>query len=146
MQFDPLDVALNIGVLISGFIMVGIAEFSLFNVDFGATALTLSGYDLSTAYVLSLGAFVGVIFTNDNTSLGDLKEDVENLRAGKDEYSKYSEYATYYGGSIIVTVALFAGWVFFPDTVASWFQSGDLQGLIYVGITSTATFAAGWIL
>lgn len=137
MQFDPVDVGLSIGLMISGFIVTGIATFSLFGVDFGATALTLAGYDLSTAYLLGVGAFAGIVLTNDNTSFSELRDDLEGMRG---------EWAEYYMYAVGATVALFVGWVLFPDTVASFFQSNDLWGLLYVSVTTAAGYVVGWIL
>jgi len=132
MQFDPVDVALSIGLLVSGFIMTGIATFSLFGVDFGAVALTLMGQDLSSAYVLSAVAILGTVVTNDNAELSNLHNDAQRL----DEYYYYS---------ILATVGLLVAWLFIPD-VGSFFQSGDLWGLVYVAITTTGQFAMGWML
>jgi hypothetical protein len=137
MQFDPVDVGLSIALMISGFIVTGIATFQLFGVDFGAVALTLAGYDLSTAYLLGVLAFVGIVATNDNTSFGELRDDLEGMSG---------EWAEYYLYAVAATVALFIGWVVFPDTVASFFQSSDLWGLLYVSITTAAGYVVGWIL
>jgi hypothetical protein len=140
MNFDPIDVALSIGLMISGFIVTDIATFELFGVDFGATALTLAGYDLETALVLGALSFGGIILTNDNTSFSELRDDVDRLS------NKTGDWAAYYAYSIIGTIALMVGWVVFPDTVASFFQSSDLWGLLYVSITTAGGYVAGWIL
>ena len=137
LKIDPVDVALSIALMISGFIMVGIASYQLFGIDFGATATTIGGYDLTTAYVMSVLAFGGIIATNDNTSFSDLRSDVEGMTG---------EYAQYYAYAVFGTVALMLAWVLLPDTVASFFQSSDLWGLLYVGITTTAGYVVGWIL
>jgi hypothetical protein len=132
MQFDPVDAALTIAMMVAGFIMTGIASFSLFGIDFGATATTLAGYDITTAYALSVLAFLGIVATNDNTSFQTLRQDAESL----DDYYMYA---------IFGTIALFGLWLFVPD-VANFFRSSDLWGLMYVAITTTAGFAVGWML
>jgi len=43
MEFDTVDAALVVTGLASAFMLVGIATFQLFDVDFGATQFTLSG-------------------------------------------------------------------------------------------------------
>ena len=133
MDFDPVDAALTVGVMMSGFIMVGIATFSLFDIGFGDVVWSSGNMSMSVAYVIGAGAFVGIVATNDNTELSSLKDDAERL----DDYYYYS---------IIATVALMVGWLVMPDTVASFFQSSDLWGLVYVGVTTTASFAVGWML
>lgn len=132
MSFDPVDAALTLALAVSGFIMVGIASFNLFDVSFGDTAVTLAGNGLSVAYVTSVLAFGGTILTNDNAELSSLADDVKDL----DQY---------YYGAVVGTAALMVGWVVLPD-VASFFQSSDLWGLTYVGVTTTAQFALGWML
>jgi Na+/citrate or Na+/malate symporter len=132
MQFDPIDAALTIAMMVAGFIMTGIASFNLFGVDFSATVVTLGGYAITTAYAVSVLAFAGIVATNDNTSFQTLKDDAQNL----DDYYAYA---------ILGTVALFAAWILVPD-VASFFQSGDLWGVLYVAVTTTAGFAVGWML
>jgi hypothetical protein len=89
--------------------------------------------EISLAYAISALALVGTVVTNDNTELSSLKTDAEQL----DQY---------YYFAIIGTAALMVGWVLLPSTVASFFQSSDLWGLVYVGVTTTAQFAIGWML
>jgi len=132
MQFDPVDAGLTLALTVSGFIMVGIASFSLFNVDFGATALTLAGTEISTAYLISVVAIVGTVVTNDNTELSSLRDDVDKL----DDYYKYL---------VIGTAVVFVAWLFISD-VSSFFKSGDLWGLISVAGATTAQMAIGYML
>ena len=132
MSFDPIDAGLTLALTVSGFIMVGIASFQLFNVDFGATAISLAGQDLTTAYLISAAALVGTVVTNDNTSLSDLQSDMDQL----DDYYAYL---------ILGTGAIMVAWLFIPD-VSAFFQSGDLWGLVYVAGTTTAQMAIGYML
>lgn len=132
MQFDPTDAALTVGMMVSGFIMTGIATFSLFDINFSDVVWSSGSYELTTAYVISALALVGIVATNDNTSFETLKDDAQSL----DDYYMYAVFGT---------VALMVGWVVVPD-VASFFQSSDLWGLLYVGVTTTASFAIGWML
>ena len=133
MQFDPVDTALTVALMISGFIMTGVATFSLFDINFTDTVYSSGNITISVAYAISVVALGGIIATNDNTSLKSLKDDAEQL----DQY---------YYGAILGTGALMVGWVLMPDTVATFFQSSDLWALAYVGVSTTAAFAIGWML
>ncbi|WP_225316424.1 MULTISPECIES: hypothetical protein [Haloferax] len=113
--------------------MTGIATFQLFDINFTDVVWSTGSTEITVALVISAASFVGTVATNDNTSLQTLKDDAEKL----DDY---------YYGAIILTAGLMVGWVLLPNTVASFFQSSDLWGLVYVGITTTATFAIGWML
>lgn len=132
MSFDPTDAALLVASIVSGFIMVGIAAFDLFDVSFGATALTLGGFSLSTAYLINAGSLAGTVVTNDNAELDSLLDDAKNI-------------GQYYYYSVVATGALLVAWVVFPE-VASFFQSSDLWGLVYVGIMTTGQVTIGWLL
>jgi hypothetical protein len=133
MNFDPIDMGLTVALMVSGFIMSGIATFQLFDINFTDVVWSSGNMSISVAYVISALALGGIVATNDNTSLKTLKDDAEKL----DQY---------YYAAIVGTAALMIGWVVMPDTVASFFQSSDLWGLAYVGITTTAAFAIGWML
>lgn len=132
MSFDPADAALTVALLVSGFIMVGMASFSIYGIDFGATVFSVGGFDISTAYLMSVGAFVGTIATNDNAQLDSLADDVKQL----DDYYMYA---------IAASVVLLGAWLVLPQ-VANFFQSADTWGLLYVAVTTTGQFALGWIL
>ena len=132
MEFDPIDAALTVTTLMVAFIVVGIGQFDLFGVDFSATVTTLAGYQLSTAWVLAVGALVGTIITNDNYELTDLPEEVGNL----DQY---------YAAAVIVTFAALLAWPVFPE-VSNFVTSADLWGLAYVGVITTGQFVLGWML
>lgn len=131
-EFDPVDAGLTIVTMMSSFIVVGIATFDLFDVDFVAPFTTVAGYDLSTAWVLAALAVVATLVTNDNAQFSTLREDVENL----DQY---------YAASVAATLGLLVAWPIFPQ-VSDFFMSEDLWGLIYVGIVTTGQFVMGWIL
>ena len=131
-EFDSMDLGLLVLSMMMSFIMVGIGSFDLFGVDFGAVVTTVAGIELTTAYVLSAGAIVGVVATNDNTSFNDLRDDVEKL----DQY---------YAFSVVATFGFMAAWLVFPGFV-DFVQSTDLWGLVYVMIVSAGTFVMGWIL
>lgn len=131
-EFDPLDAGLTIVTLMTGFIIVGIATFDLFNVDFAATLTSLGGYTLSTAWVLGAGAVVVTLVTNDNAELSTLREDVEDL----DQYYMFA---------VVGTLGLLVAWPIFPQ-VPEFFQSEDLWGVVYVGVITTGQFVMGWIL
>jgi len=131
-NFDPIDAMLSLAMGASGFIMVGIATFSIFGLNFSDTMVSLAGFDLTTAYVVSLVALFGTIATNDNTSLSELQDDIQKL----DDYYYYA---------IVGTVVLLFAWLLFPS-IPEFFRSEDLWGLIYVIGTTTAQAAIGWML
>lgn len=79
LEFQPLDVGALVLTIMMSFIMVGIGSFDLFGVDFAETATTLAGFDLTTAYVLTVVATVAVLPTNDNLDVRDLHDEVQNL-------------------------------------------------------------------
>lgn len=132
MEFDPIDMGLTVAGLMAGFIVVGIGSFDLFGVQFGATVTTVAGFALSTAWVIHAGSIVGTILTNDNAELDTLLEDAKDL-------------GQYYYIAVIATLALPIAWLVFPS-VPSFFQSADLWGLVYVGLTTTGQFSLGWLL
>ena len=133
MEFDAVDAALVVAGLASAFMLVGIASFQLFDVDFTATQFTLGGIGLSTAWVLGYASIVGVIVTNDNTEFQSLSDDIQGLQG-------------WYMAAAVGTLVLPIAFVALPDTVGSFFQSSDLWGLIYVIAVTTGQFALGWML
>ncbi|MDB2285462.1 hypothetical protein [Halorubrum ezzemoulense] len=133
MEFDAVDAALVVAGLASAFMLVGIASFQLFDVDFTATQFTISGIGLSTAWILGYASIVGVIVTNDNTEFQSLSDDIQGLQG-------------WYMAAAIGTLVLPVAFVALPDTVGSFFQSSDLWGLLYVIAVTTGQFALGWML
>lgn len=132
LEFDPTDTALTLALAISGFIMTGIATFTLFDVSFTDTLFSLGGYDITIAYAMSVVAIAGTIYTNDNTELDSLSNDIKNL----DDYYKYAT---------VATLALVGAWLFIP-AVQDFFTSSDAMALVYVGVTTTGQFVLGWML
>ena len=133
MEFDAVDAALVVAGLASAFMLVGIASFQLFDVDFTATQFTLGGIGLSTAWILGYASIVGVIITNDNTEFQSLSDDIQGLQG-------------WYMAAAVGTLVLPVAFVTLPDTVGSFFQSSDLWGLLYVIAVTTGQFALGWML
>ncbi|SDG08740.1 hypothetical protein SAMN04488067_1155 [Halorubrum xinjiangense] len=133
MEFDAVDAALVVAGLASAFMLVGIASFQLFDVDFTATQFTLGGIGLSTAWILGYASIVGVILTNDNTEFQSLSDDIQGLQG-------------WYMAAAVGTLVLPIAFVALPDTVGSFFQSSDLWGLLYVIAVTTGQFALGWML
>ena len=133
MEFDAVDAALVVAGLASAFMLVGIASFQLFDVDFTATQFTLGGIGLSTAWILGYASIVGVVITNDNTEFQSLSDDIQGLQG-------------WYMAAAVGTLVLPVAFVALPDTVGSFFQSSDLWGLLYVIAVTTGQFALGWML
>jgi len=132
LEFDPTDTALTLALAISGFIMTGIATFTLFDVSFTDTIFSVGGYNITIAYAMSVVALAGTIYTNENTGIDTLSDDIKDL----DDYYKYATIAT--GG-------LIAAWLFIP-AVGDFFTSSDAMALVYVGVTTTGQFVLGWML
>ena len=133
MEFDAVDAALVVAGLASAFMLVGIASFQLFDVNFTATQFTLGGIGLSTAWILGYASIVGVIITNDNTEFQSLSDDIQGLQG-------------WYMAAAVGTLVLPVAFVTLPNTVGSFFQSSDLWGLLYVIAVTTGQFALGWML
>ena len=133
MEFDAVDAALVVAGLASAFMLVGIASFQLFDVNFTATQFTLGGIGLSTAWILGYASIVGVIITNDNTEFQSLSDDIQGLQG-------------WYMAAAVGTLVLPVAFVALPNTVGSFFQSSDLWGLLYVIAVTTGQFALGWML
>ena len=133
LDFDPIDAALTVGLAMSGFIMTGIATFSLFDVSFGDTVFTLGSYDISYAYGMSAGAIVGTVITNDNTEFSSLSDDIQGLQG-------------YYMIAAISALALPIAFILLPDTVGSFFTGSDLWGVLYVVLVTSGQTALGWML
>jgi len=130
MEFDAVDAALVVAGLAPAVMLVGIASFQLFDVDFTATQF---GIGLSTAWILGYASIVGVIITNDNTEFQSLSDDIQGLQG-------------WYMAAAVGTLVLPVAFVALPDTVGSFFQSSDLWGLLYVIAVTTGQFALGWML
>ena len=133
MKFDGIDASLFVLNTMAGFLLVGIGQFNLFGVDFGATLFSPAGIGLSTAWVIGYLAVAGTIVTNDNAELSNLADDVQNLQG-------------YYMAAAVGTLVLPIAFVVFPDTVGSFFQSADLWGLSYVVLITSGQAALGWML
>ena len=133
MEFDAVDAALVVTGLASAFMLVGIASFQLFDVQFGATQFTVAGIGLSTAWVLGYGSIVLTILTNDNTEFSSLSEDIKGLQG-------------WYMAAAVGTLVLPVAFIALPNTIGSFFQSSDLWGLLYVVGVTAGQFALGWML
>lgn len=132
-KMDAIDASLLVLNTMAGFLIVGIGQFDLFGVDFAAELFNFGGYSLSTAWVIGYAAVVGTIVTNDNAELATLGDDIQDLQ-------------TYYMGAAIATLALPVAFVVFPNSVASFFKSADLWGLLYVVVLTSGQAALGWML
>lgn len=132
MEMDAIDASLLVVGLASAFMLVEIATFNLFDVGFGDTLFSLSGIDLSTAWVLGYGAIAGTIITNDNTEWATLSDDIQGLQG-------------YYALAAAGTLLLPLAFVVVPE-VGTFFSSEDLWGVLYVVAVTTGQFALGWML
>jgi p-aminobenzoyl-glutamate transporter AbgT len=133
LEMDSIDASLFVLNTMAGFLLVGIGSFNLFGVDFAAELFAPAGVSLSTAWVIGYAAVLGTIVTNDNASLSELSNDVQNLEG-------------YYYAAAAGTLLLPIGFVVFPDTVASFFKSADLWGLGYVVLITSGQAALGYML
>lgn len=133
MHMDAVDASLLVVNTMAAFLLVGIGTFDLFGVAFADTLFSPFGIALSTAWVLGYAAIVGTILTNDNTEFNSLSDDVMDLEG-------------YYLTAAAATLLLPIGFVVFPNTVASFFQSADLWGLSYTVLVTSGQAALGWML
>lgn len=130
-DFDYIDGVLMGAVFLGASVMAGIGSFNLFNIAFTDVAFQI-GEGVTIAALLVMGGIVGTILTNDNTDLGSITDDVQNL-----------EQQYYF--AVVGTVALLVAWVFVPE-VSSFVQSSDLWGVLYVVGSLVAQVAIGWML
>jgi hypothetical protein len=131
MEFDYIDGVLLGLVFLGASVMAGIGSFDLFNIAFTDEVAAI-GEGVSLATVAVLGGYAGTILTNDNTDLGSLTEDVQDL-----EQSYYV--------AVVGSAALLVGWIFIPD-VSSFVTSSDLWGVLYVTASVVTQVALGWML
>ena len=132
MEMDAVDASLLVAGLASAFMLVGVASFDLFGVTFSDVLFSPAGIGLSTAWVIGYASIVGTIVTNDNTEFSSLSDDIQGLQG-------------YYMAAAIGTLALPVAFVVSP-TVADFFTSADLWGLVYVVAVTSGQFALGWML
>jgi hypothetical protein len=133
MEFDAEDVGLLVLGVFSSAVMVGLATVQAFDVSL-SDSFTLAGFDLTLAYLISAGTFVGTILTNDNAEVSlDLWDDIQS-----------SNMDAYYIYAIAGTALLLVGWAIIPD-VGEFFQSADLWGVVYIGIVTTGQLAIGYM-
>ena len=130
-DFDYIDGVLLGLVFLGASVMAGIGQFDLFDIAFTDQVLDI-GEGVTLATVAVLGGYAGTVITNDNTSLGELTDDVQNL-----EQSYYV--------AVLGSAALLVGWVFIPD-VSSFVTSSDLWGVLYVTASVVTQIALGWML
>ncbi|ELZ62287.1 hypothetical protein, partial [Haloferax sp. ATCC BAA-646] len=86
MEFDPADAGVTVALMVAGFIQTGIATFQLFDINFTDVIFSSGNIEITLAYAVSVGAFAGIIITNENTDLSSLKDDAEKL----DDYYMWS--------------------------------------------------------
>ena len=131
MEFDYIDGVLLGLVFLGASVMAGIGSWDLFNIAFTDQVADI-GEGITLATVAVVGAYAGTILTNDNTDLGSLTEDVQDL-----EQSYYI--------AVVGSAALIVGWIFIPD-VSSFVQSSDLWGVLYITASVVTQVALGWML
>ena len=135
MQFDPEDIGLFVaGILASG-VMTGIVTVTAFGWSMSDQLLSLGSGSISLAYVVSAATMVGIVVTNDNTDLfsADGWDKLQN-----------SDMAEYYAYTIVAAVGLLLAWAFLPS-VAQFFQSSDVWGIVFIAINAAASAALGWM-
>lgn len=135
-KFDPEDIGmLVLGILASG-VMVGIVTVSAFGYSLDNTLFSVAGGEVSLAYLISLGTFAGILITNNN-------EDI--IAADGYEKLQNSGMADYYVYVVLASAAVLVGWVILPDTVATFFNSADIWGVVYMGGMAASQVALGWM-
>ncbi|MDM9626094.1 hypothetical protein QTL95_09310 [Rhizobium sp. S152] len=139
-QFDAEDIGLLVLGIFSAATMVGIASVGAFGVTLSDT-FTVAGFTTSLAWVITLGSFLGTVFTNDNMDLLS-SEGYANLKSAADSSS--SGMTDYYAYIVIGAAVALVAWVFIPE-VAEFFQSQDLWGVLYIAGMATAQVAIGWM-
>lgn len=132
MEFDSSDTALISIVALSSAVMAGLATFGAFNVSLSDTA-ALGGSTFSIAYLVTLGAFLATVVTNDMPlNPQDLVDQAE--RDLSDTY--------YY--LLVGSLGLLVAWPFFPS-IESFIQSQDLWGVLFIAGSTGSQIAIGWM-
>ncbi|WP_348606946.1 hypothetical protein [Halobaculum rarum] len=132
-EFDAEDIGALVLAIFSAAVMTGIASVEAFGVSM-SDGFTVAGISTSIAWLVTVGTFAAVVVTNDHTDLlsadglDKMKEDMDDV----------------YAYAVIGSAALLVGWVLFPD-VASFFQSQDLWGVIYIAGVAVAQIGLGWM-
>ena len=132
-EFDAEDIGALVLAIFSAAVMVGIASVEAFGVSM-SDGFTVAGINTTIAWLVTVATFAGVVITNDHTDL--LSADgFDKMRDDMDDVYAYA---------VIGSAALLVGWVLFPE-VASFFQSQDLWGVIYIAGVAVAQIGLGWM-
>lgn len=130
MSFDAEDSALIAVVAFAAAVMAGLGSFSAFGVALSDTT-KMVGASFSIAYLLTAGAFLLTILTNE-ASISTLTSRASN------ELPDSYYYAL--GGSVLLLIA----WPFFSG-IQSFIQSEDLWGVVFIFASVSAQVAIGYM-
>lgn len=134
LRFNPLDVGLLIVSILMTLVMTELATLSIFAFDFKAAIMEIGVLptDPSMAWLLAVVALGITIYTNDNTSMAEFRDDVEQL-------------PEYYAGTVLLALALVVGWLVIPGLEGAIIGQ-DFFGVLYVGVVTTSQLVMGWML
>ncbi|QKY20606.1 hypothetical protein B4589_009530 [Halolamina sp. CBA1230] len=133
-EFDPEDIGLFVLGVLSAGVMVGIVVVEAFGMSMGDT-FSISNFELSLAWIVTLGTTGGILVTNNNTDL---------LAADGVDKLQNSGMADYYVYTILGYVGLLIAWVFIPE-VSDFITSQDVYGAAFIAISAIAQAALGWM-
>lgn len=132
-EFDAEDIGALVLAIFSAAVMVGIASVEAFGVSM-SDGFSIAGIDTTIAWLVTVGTFAAIVVTNDHTDLLS----ADGFEKMKDDMDDVYAYA------VLGSAALLVGWVLFPD-VASFFQSTDLWGVLYILGVAVAQVGLGWM-
>ena len=130
MNFDPEDTALIAIVAFAAAVMAGLGSFSAFDVSLSDT-ITAGGATFSYAYLVTAGAMVFTVVTND-MDISGIRDDARS------QLDEYYYYALVVGFGILVT------WPFI-DGVSGFVTSQDLWGVLFIAVSTGAQVAIGYL-
>jgi len=133
-EFDPEDIGMFVLGVLSAGVMVGIVTVEAFGYSMGDT-FTVSNFEFSLAWIVTLGTTGGILVTNDNTDL---------LAADGLEKLQSSGMADYYVYTILGFAGLLVAWVFIPE-VSDFITSQDVYGAVFIALSAAAQIALGWM-
>ncbi len=133
-EFDAEDVGLLVLTVFSAAVMVEIASLEVFTISMADT-WAIASRDVSLAFLVSTGTFIGTLATNDGITLsGDILNDLEE------------DLEREYYLAVLAAAGLLVAWIALPDMVPEFFRGNDAFGLAYVALLTGSQLIVGWML
>jgi hypothetical protein len=138
-SFDAEDTLVWAINLFAAAVLVGAGSFELFGVAL-SDQTTIADVTMSVAYLLSLGAALWVVLTNEGLSLS-----ADGLDDVRQQIRSRNDMADWYYYVVAGHLALFLAWPFFPE-IESFFSSQDLYQFVWIAGTTLSLGIIGYEL